>query len=45
MNNEKEVLEVIKLANTYKVPLTFRAAGTSLNGQGITVSYFSGYHK
>ncbi|AJI74166.1 FAD binding domain protein [Francisella philomiragia subsp. philomiragia ATCC 25015] len=36
INNEKEVLEVIKLANTYKVPLTFRAAGTSLNGQGIT---------
>ncbi|MEY8701921.1 FAD-binding oxidoreductase, partial [Francisella philomiragia] len=36
VDTEEEVLKVIKLANTYKVPLTFRAAGTSLNGQGIT---------
>ncbi|AJI73780.1 hypothetical protein FTDG_00564 [Francisella tularensis subsp. novicida GA99-3548] len=36
INTEEEVLKVIELANTYKVPLTFRAAGTSLNGQGIT---------
>ncbi|MDE5032042.1 FAD-binding protein, partial [Francisella tularensis] len=33
---EEEVLQVIDLANSYKVPLTFRAAGTSLNGHGIT---------
>lgn len=36
IDTEEEVLKVIKLANNYKVPLTFRAAGTSLNGQGIT---------
>ncbi|MDE4949152.1 FAD-binding protein, partial [Francisella tularensis subsp. holarctica] len=36
IKTEEEVLKVIELANTYKFPLTFRAAGTSLNGQGIT---------
>lgn len=32
-HNEKEIQEVIRLANIYKTPIGFRAAGTSLSGQ------------
>lgn len=38
IDNETELIEVIKLSNQYLVPLTFRAAGTSLSGQAITDS-------
>ncbi|ECO6130545.1 FAD-binding oxidoreductase [Campylobacter coli] len=31
--NEDEIKQIIQLANTYKIPITFRAAGTSLSGQ------------
>lgn len=31
--NEDEIKQIIQLANTYKTPITFRAAGTSLSGQ------------
>ena len=33
LDNEKEVVRVIKEAASYKLPVTFRAAGTSLSGQ------------
>ena len=36
--NENEVSSVIKVASELKIPLTFRAAGTSLSGQAITNS-------
>ena len=36
--NEAEVSEAIRLARRHKTPLTFRAAGTSLSGQGVTDS-------
>ncbi|RUT79539.1 FAD-binding oxidoreductase [Ancylomarina longa] len=36
--NEKEVQKAILLANKYNLPVTFRAAGTSLAGQAITDS-------
>lgn len=32
-SNEFEVQQIIKLAKTYNVPLTFRGSGTSLSGQ------------
>lgn len=35
---EKEVSELLKLADRYGLPLTFRAAGTSLSGQSISDS-------
>jgi D-lactate dehydrogenase len=35
---EAEVVAVIKAANALNIPLTFRAAGTSLSGQAITDS-------
>lgn len=35
---ELEVIELLKLAGHYQVPLTFRAAGTSLSGQAISDS-------
>ena len=38
VENEIEVSEVIRLARRHKTPLTFRAAGTSLSGQGVTDS-------
>lgn len=31
--NEQEVQRIIKLSNTYNIPLTFRGSGTSLSGQ------------
>ena len=36
--NEKEIIEILKSATTYKLPVTFRAAGTSLSGQAISNS-------
>ena len=36
--NESEIQEIIRLANKYKTPLNFRAAGTSLSGQSSTDS-------
>ena len=38
VENEAEVSEAIRLARRHKTPLTFRAAGTSLSGQGVTDS-------
>ncbi|GHF83453.1 lactate dehydrogenase [Thalassotalea marina] len=38
IDNEQQLIDVIKLSNQYLVPLTFRAAGTSLSGQAITDS-------
>ncbi|HLA32477.1 MAG TPA: FAD-binding and (Fe-S)-binding domain-containing protein [Pseudomonas sp.] len=35
---ELEVVELLKLAGTHRVPVTFRAAGTSLSGQAISDS-------
>lgn len=36
--NSGEVSQLLKLASQHKVPVTFRAAGTSLSGQAITDS-------
>lgn len=36
--DEAEVASLIKIASTYKIPLTFRAAGTSLSGQAVSDS-------
>lgn len=36
--NEEEVSKLVKLADKYNLPITFRAAGTSLSGQAITDS-------
>ena len=38
IENESEVVRLISLANAHALPLTFRAAGTSLSGQAITDS-------
>lgn len=35
---EGEVVEILRLARKHKTPVTFRAAGTSLSGQGVTDS-------
>ena len=35
---EQEVARIVTLANDHKIPVTFRAAGTSLSGQAITDS-------
>ena len=35
---EKEISELLRLANKYELPVTFRAAGTSLSGQSISDS-------
>lgn len=35
---ENEVVEIIRLAGEYNIPLTFRTAGTSLCGQAVTDS-------
>ncbi|WP_421919983.1 FAD-binding and (Fe-S)-binding domain-containing protein [Marinifilum sp.] len=44
--NEKELTKALSLANKYGLPVTFRAAGTSLAGQTITDSIliFAGKH-
>ena len=36
--SENEVVEILKAASKHKVPVTFRAAGTSLSGQAISDS-------
>lgn len=36
VDTEVEMVELMKEANKHKVPLTFRAAGTSLSGQAVT---------
>ena len=38
VESEHEVVELLKLANAERVPVTFRAAGTSLSGQAISDS-------
>jgi D-lactate dehydrogenase len=38
VESELEVVELLKLAGTHQVPVTFRAAGTSLSGQAISDS-------
>ncbi|WP_442886520.1 FAD-binding and (Fe-S)-binding domain-containing protein [Arsukibacterium sp.] len=38
VESEAEVVALLKLANQYKVAITFRAAGTSLSGQAVTDS-------
>ncbi|GIL81459.1 hypothetical protein Vretimale_972 [Volvox reticuliferus] len=38
VHNEEEVRKILPLAERLKVPITFRAAGTSLSGQAITDS-------
>ncbi len=37
-NGEDEVAQILRLAHSMNVPVTFRAAGTSLSGQAITDS-------
>lgn len=37
-SNEKEVSRILRAASKYDVPVTFRAAGTSLSGQSISGS-------
>lgn len=37
--NEKEVRDVIAVANRYGLPVTFRAAGTSLSGRHRPIPY------
>ena len=37
-NDEAEVSQIVKVANKYKLPFTFRAAGTSLSGQSVSDS-------
>jgi len=36
--NEREIIEILKTAGKYNLPVTFRAAGTSLSGQAISNS-------
>jgi D-lactate dehydrogenase len=36
--SRQEVAQILKTASEYKIPVTFRAAGTSLSGQSITDS-------
>ena len=38
VHSEEEVARIIPIAAKHKVPITFRAAGTSLSGQAITDS-------
>ncbi len=38
VHNERELCYVIKMANRLLIPVTFRAAGTSLSGQAVTDS-------
>jgi len=37
-DNEKEIIALLHLSSRYSVPLTFRAAGTSLSGQAVSDS-------
>ena len=38
VHNEQEVADIIRLAGEFRIPLTFRTAGTSLSGQSVTDS-------
>jgi FAD/FMN-containing dehydrogenase len=38
VHSEAEVVQLLQLAQRHQVPVTFRAAGTSLSGQAITDS-------
>ena len=38
VESEAEIIELLQLASTHRVPVTFRAAGTSLSGQAISDS-------
>lgn len=38
MHNEEEIRRILPIAERLRVPVTFRAAGTSLSGQAITDS-------
>ncbi|MDF2643599.1 MAG: 4Fe-4S ferredoxin, partial [Pseudomonas sp.] len=38
VESEDEVVALLKLSHTHNVPVTFRAAGTSLSGQAISDS-------
>lgn len=38
VHHESEVVQLLQLAQRHHVPVTFRAAGTSLSGQAITDS-------
>jgi D-lactate dehydrogenase len=38
VESEEEIRRILPLARTYRTPVTFRAAGTSLSGQAITDS-------
>ncbi|MBP1617541.1 MAG: 4Fe-4S ferredoxin [Bacteroidetes bacterium] len=38
VHSEEEAVEVIRQANRFKLPITYRAAGTSLSGQAISDS-------
>ncbi|MBL4940626.1 MAG: FAD-binding oxidoreductase [Colwellia sp.] len=38
VENEQELVQILRLASQCKIPVTFRAAGTSLSGQAITDS-------
>lgn len=37
-DGEQELSKIVKLASKYKMPYTFRAAGTSLSGQSVSDS-------
>ena len=37
-SNEKEVSKILEAASKFDVPVTFRAAGTSLSGQAVSDS-------
>ena len=38
VENEQEVVDLLKQSNKFRLPVTFRAAGTSLSGQAVTDS-------
>lgn len=38
VHNEDEVAALLRLSQRHRVPVTFRAAGTSLSGQAVTDS-------
>jgi len=54
VNSEEEVIRLLQFCHRSKMPVTFKAAGTSLSGQTISDSIlmeigegfsFSGYHR
>lgn len=38
VSNEEEIVRILPIARRLQVPVTFRAAGTSLSGQAVTDS-------